>query len=180
MIERTLVIIKPDGVRRGLVGSIISVFEGAGLRLVAMKMVKPTRDLIFKHYPDSREWLESVGSKTCKAYEECGLDLREVFGTGDKIEIGRTVKSWLVDYLTSGDVVAVLLEGNAAVANVRRLCGDTFPMFADPGSIRGRYSLDSPDAANSEKRAVHNLVHASANLEEARFEISLWFPELRD
>jgi nucleoside-diphosphate kinase len=84
----------------------------------------------------------------------------------------------LVDFLTSGEVVAMVLEGNAAVPNVRRLCGKTVPLFADPGSIRGRYSLDSPDLANAEKRPIYNLVHASGAPEEAQSEIQLWFPGL--
>lgn len=176
--ERTLVLVKPDGVRRGLVGEVISTFERAGLRIVAMKMARASPELCEKHYPDTREWYETVGGKTLEGYAFLGLDAKTEFGTDDRLEIGRTVKGWLVEFLSSADVVAMVLEGNAAVKNVRRICGNTLPLFADPGSIRGRFSLDSPDAANAEKRPVLNLVHASGETDEAVFEIGLWFPEL--
>lgn len=178
MIERTFVMIKPDAVRRGLVGAIITTFEQAGLTIVAGKLTRASRELVTKHYPDTNEWLAAVGGKTLMGYAEVGLDVKKELGTDDPIEIGKMVKAWLVDFITSGDVVAMVLEGNAAVANVRRLCGNTLPIFAEPGSIRGRYSLDSPDLANAQKRPVYNLIHASGELKEAKFEISLWFPEL--
>jgi len=151
MIERTFVMVKPDGVRRALVGEIISTFERAGLRIVAMKMLRPTRELVFKHYPESNEWFSEVGEKTIKGYKDIGLDVKSEFGTDESVEIGKMVKEWLKDFISSGDVVAMVLEGNAAVINVRRLCGGTFPIFADPGSIRGRFSVESPDFANAEK-----------------------------
>lgn len=178
MIEKTFVMIKPDAVKRGLAGEIISTFERTGLRIVAIKVTRASRELVSKHYPDTDEWLSAVGGKTLKGYAEFGLDARRELGTDDALEIGRMVKGWLVDFITSGDVVAMVLEGNAAVSNVRRLCGNTLPIFADPGSIRGRYSSDSPDLANSQKRPIYNLVHASGEPQEAAFEIGLWFPEL--
>jgi nucleoside-diphosphate kinase len=176
MIERTFVMLKPDAVKRGLIGEIISIYERAGLKIVAMKMIKPSKELASKHYPETTEWLTTVGEKTFEGYAALGLNVKEALGTDDKMEIGRMVKAWLVDFLTSGEVVAMVLEGNAAVPNVRRLCGKTVPLFADPGSIRGRYSLDSPDLANAEKRPIYNLVHASGAPEEAQSEIQLWFP----
>jgi nucleoside-diphosphate kinase len=96
------------------------------------------------------------------------------------VAIGRMVKEWLMDFISSGNVVAMVLEGNAAVINVRRLCGGTFPIFAGPGSIRGRFSVESPDFANAEKRPVQNLVHASGKIEEAKYEIGIWFPHLSE
>lgn len=180
MIERTFVMIKPDAVKRHLVGEIISVFERADLEIVAMKMIKPTRDLTHKHYPESTEWFSTVGGKTLRGYAELGLDVKRELGTDDKVEIGKMVKEWLIEFITSGEVVAMVLEGNAAVLNVRRFCGNTLPLMADPGSIRGRFSVDSPDIANAEKRPVYNLVHASGDSNEAKFEISLWFPELHE
>jgi nucleoside-diphosphate kinase len=180
MIERTFVMIKPDGVRRSLVGKIISTFERAGLRIIALEMRKPDRELVFKHYPESTEWLSEVGEKTVKGYKDMGLDVTDEFGTEDGVAIGRMVKEWLMDFISSGEVVAMVLEGNAAVINVRRLCGGTFPIFADPGSIRGRYGLESPEFGNVEKRPVENLVHASGKIEDAKYEISLWFPDLSE
>lgn len=180
MIERTFVMVKPDGVRRGLVGEIISTFERAGLRIVALRMLRPTKEIVFQHYPESNEWFSEVGQKTIKGYQEIGLDVKREFGTDDSVAIGKMVKEWLMDFISSGDVVAMVLEGNGAVVNVRRLCGGTFPIFADPGSIRGRFSVESPDFANAEKRPVQNLVHASGKLDEAKYEISIWFPDLAE
>jgi len=178
MIERTFAMIKPDGVNRGLIGEIISTFERADLTIIALKMLRPTKEMVSRHYPDTTEWLHTVGGKTLQGYSEIGIDVKAELGTDDQIEIGKMIKQWLIDYITSGNVVAMVLEGNLAVSNVRRLCGNTLPIFADPGSIRGRYSLDSPDLANGEKRPVYNLVHASGEQSEAQYEISLWFPDL--
>ena len=88
------------------------------------------------------------------------------------------VKVWLIDYITSGSVVAMVWEGPLAVSNVRRMCGNTVPSKAEPGSIRGKYGLDSAVSANAEKRPIFNLIHASGNVEEAATEIKLWFPEI--
>ena len=144
--EKTFVMIKPDGVKRGLIGEIITVLERAGLRALQMEMMRPSRELVQRHYPDSREWYTSIGDKTKEGYALLGKDSQEEFATDSSIEIGKIVKVWLVDFISSGDVLAMVWEGNAAVKNVRRLCGNTLPILADPGSIRGRFSIDSPDA----------------------------------
>ena len=179
MTERTFVMVKPDGVRRRLVGEITATFERAGLTLVALKMLRPSLELATNHYPETEKWLDAVGQKTLEGYQALGQNAKEVLGVDDPRDIGRLVKGWLVTFLTGGDVVAMVWEGNAAVKNVRRLCGSTMPVFADPGTIRGKYGIDSPDTANAEQRTVHNLVHASGELDEAEAEIALWFPELR-
>lgn len=178
MAEKTFVMIKPDGVARGLAGEIIATFERAGLKLVAMKMLKPDRQLLEVHYPNTDDWLRNVGQHTIDGYAEIGLDLVKEFNTTDPIAIGRAVKVWLVDSIASGNVVAMVWEGFSAIANVRRLCGTTMPLTADPGSIRGKYGLDSAASANSQRRPVFNLIHASGNVDEAKAEIKLWFPEL--
>ncbi|MGH8476797.1 MAG: nucleoside-diphosphate kinase [Methylococcales bacterium] len=175
--ERTFVMIKPDGVQRGLIGEIITVLERAGLRPLAMKMLRPSRELAEKHYPDTHDWYTSVGHKTIDGYALLGKDVEVEFRTDSPTEIGKTVKGWLIEFLSSGTVLAMIWEGNAAVKNVRRLVGNTLPILADPGSIRGRFSIDSPDAANKEKRPVSNLVHATSESEDALSEIKLWFPE---
>lgn len=169
-------VIKPDGVARGLTGRIIAQFEEAGLELARLEWRRATPDLIERHYPDDEGWLSAVGGKTLADYERLGMTPEAHFGTGDSVAIGRVIKGWLVDYLTQGPVVAMVLSGNEAVARVRTLCGHTIPTMADPATIRGRYSSDSAAAANSEKRPVHNLVHASGNVTEAQHEIGLWFP----
>lgn len=176
-IERTLVIVKPDGVKRGLIGEIISRFERANLKIVAMKMVWADRSKIEGFYPSSIEWFRSVGNKTLNSYKEMGIDPRRELGTDDPVEIGKLVKKWLMDYMTETPIVLMVVEGNHAVEVVRKIVGNTLPYKAEPGTIRGDYSVDSPDLANREKRAIRNLVHASDSPEEAKREIEYWFKE---
>jgi len=175
MRQRTFVMIKPDGVQRGLVGEIITTFERAGFTITTMDLRQPTKEIVQKHYPDSEEWLTTAGKKAIQGYQEVGLEIETEMGTSEPLEIGKIIKQRLVNYICSDKVVVMILEGNLAVANVRRLCGHTLPYLADPASIRGRFSLDSPDLSMAEKRPVLNLVHASGNPEEAEFEINLWF-----
>lgn len=175
--ERTLVLVKPDGIQRGLVGEILARFERAGLKLVALKMVRAPRELLERHYPADETFLRTIGGKTKEAFEAYGLDVRERMGTEDPVEVGRRVREWLVDFMASGPVVAAVVEGVHAVSAVRKLVGQTLPVFADPGTIRGDWSTDSPTLANLEQRPVRNLVHASGTLEEAEYEVRLWFRE---
>lgn len=177
-IEQSVVLIKPDGVARGIAGKIITRFEQSGLKIVAMKMIWIDKEIAGKHYPNERiEFLEGMGKKTLATYEKYGKDANEEFGTIDPVELGKMVNKWNMDFLTSGPVIAMLLEGNHAIDNVRMITGNTMPTFAEPGSIRGDFSLDSPILANSKKRAVHNMIHASGNVEEAKYERQLWFHE---
>lgn len=176
--ERTVVLVKPDGVQRGLVGEIIHRFENVGLKIVAMKMVWVDADHVAKHYPESRTaLLEAIGKKTLETYEKYGRDVHEELGTKDPLEIGRMVNRWNMEFLSSGPVVAMLLEGIHAIDNVRMITGHTLPVFAEPGTIRGDFSIDSPALANARKRPVRNMVHASGNPEEAAYEQELWFHE---
>lgn len=167
--------IKPDAVKRGLIGEIISRFENAGLNIDALKLVKATPEIIAKLYPDEESWLRSVGNKMLKTYKEYGKDIISDMGTDDNLKLGKMVKEWLIDYITMGPVVVMILSGNHAVTIVRKLVGDTNPAFAAPGTIRGDLSVDSADFANSSKRAIYNLVHASGSVEDAEREIKLWF-----
>jgi len=178
MQEKTLVLLKPDAVQRGLVGEIITRFEKAELKLVAAKMVTPSEDLANKHYPtDRRPFIEGMGNKTLETYQEHGIDAKADLGTDDAHEIGLKIQGWMVGFITSGQVMALVLEGKDAIAHVRGLAGHTVPAKADPGTIRGDYSDDTPLVANKEKRPILNLVHASGDKEEANFEINLWFTE---
>lgn len=175
-IEKTLLIIKPDGVRRGLVGEILSRVERMGLKIVGLKMVKPTRGHIDEFYPTSKEWISRVGGKTLKTYEEYQVDPKKELGTNDTYEIGKRVRGWILEtWLSGAPVVAVVIEGVHAIANVRALVGPTMPTFAQPGTIRGDFSIDSAVIANLAGRAVKNLVHASETPEEAKHEVSHWF-----
>jgi len=173
--ERTLVLIKPEAFKRGLVGEIISRFERVGLRLEEMKIVKATTEIVGKHYPDDKNWIRSVGKKSVDTYKKYNLKIAEDLGIDDALEVGKLVREWLIQHLTSGLVVALILSGNHAVEVVRKIVGNTVPLFAELGTIRGDFSIDSPDLSIKEKRALQNLVHASSTIEEAKREISLWF-----
>lgn len=173
--EKTLVIFKHDTVSRGLMGDILKRFERVGLKIVALEFIAASEDMGMQHYPNSDEWKEKVGRRTLEEYEQKGIDPVEVLGTKDAIEIGELVKSWNVDYLTSGPVLAMILEGPSAVRIVRKMVGETNPVNSLPGTIRGDYSWDNADLANEQKRPFYNLIHASGTVEEAEQEIELWF-----
>lgn len=176
VIERSLVLVKPDGVQRALVGEILSRFEKAGLKVLGLKMVWVDKAHVAKHYPDSRkDLIEGIGQKTLDMYAKYGLDAKERLGTDDPMKIGLMVNEWNQDFLSSGPVVAMVLEGVHAIDSVRMITGHTFPATAVPGTIRGDHSIDSPALANLKKRPVRNLVHASGNPAEADYEITLWF-----
>ena len=175
--ERTLVLVKPDGVRRKLVGEIISRLERANLKIVGLKLMKLSRETVLEHYPDDKEWLTKLGGKTLKTYEKVGKDAKQELGTDNPYEIGKMVRQWLVDYLTEGPVVAMVVKGNRVVEAVRKIVGDTMPINAMPGSIRGDFEVDSADLANAEKRSVYNLVHASDSVETAEKEIKRFFSD---
>lgn len=175
MLERTLVILKPDAVQRKLCGKIISIFEEAGFNIVDAKFTHASKELVERHYPNNNKWYTSVGNKSITNYQEQGLDIKNTMGTDDPLEIGKIVKKWLVEYMTSGPVLAMVLEGNNAIKNVRKMCGNTIPSSAEPSTIRGKFSIDSSDMANSEHRPVKNLIHASGEPDEAKYEIALWF-----
>jgi nucleoside-diphosphate kinase len=143
---------------------------------VGMKLIWVDKELAGQHYPEARtELLVGMGKKTLETYEKYGKDPMETLGTLDPLAIGRMINGWNLDFITSGPVVAMLLEGAHAIDNIRMIVGNTLPTFAVPGTIRGDHSIDSPALANERKRAVHNLVHASGNVEEAAYEAQLWF-----
>ncbi|MCL5774673.1 MAG: nucleoside-diphosphate kinase [Patescibacteria group bacterium] len=173
--ERTLVLVKPDGVKRGLVGEVTHRIEKRGLKVVGLKMVQVGREHLENHFPKSEEWVERLGNKTLKTFTEYQIDPVEAQGTADPKELGKMVKESLFEYLQSGPVVAMVIEGIHAIDMVRKLAGNTLPVFAEMGTIRGDYSVDSPSVANVERRAIHNIMHASETQEEAGNEISLWF-----
>lgn len=173
--EKTLVLIKPDGVKRGLVGEIISRIEQRGLKVIALKMVVATREQIDGHYPKDQRWISRLGEKSLGTYEKYGMDPIEKVGTKDPDEIGKMVRNWVLDFMTSGPIVKMVVQGVHAIDMVRKLCGNSLPNLAEMGTIRGDYSVDSPALANSDNRAVHNVIHASETPEEATHELAYWF-----
>ena len=145
--ERTLIVLKPDGVQRALVGRILQRFEDAGMKIIGMKMVWIDADFAKKHYYDLAE------------------------------RRGEHVLKNMVDLMTEGPVLAAVLEGVEAVANVRRIVGGTEPKSAAPGTIRGDFAHHSFAYTDEKDRGIRNLIHASGEVDEAKSEIKLWFKD---
>ena len=174
--EKSLLIFKPDSVARGLVGEITTRFERVGLKIVGLKMMIVSKEIAGKHYPSDREeFINGMGGKTLENYRELGIDPKTEFGSDDPKEIGLKIREWLVDMITAGPVIVMVLEGPHAVELVRKIVGHTLPLKSAPGTIRGDYSYDSSYLANTGKRPIKNLLHASGNLDEAKYELDLWF-----
>ncbi|NCN39431.1 MAG: nucleoside-diphosphate kinase [Candidatus Aenigmarchaeota archaeon CG_4_10_14_0_8_um_filter_37_24] len=173
--ERTLFMIKPDGVNRGLIGECFRRLENAGLKITAMKMVHPTKKQADDHYPsekDDIEWFKLVAKKGREGYEKRGLK----FPYNDMV-YARNIKKWLVDYLASGPVVVAVVEGPNAIDMARKISGATEPGQAQVGTIRGDFSVDTYKLANELERPLKNIVHASSSVKDAEKEIKVWFTE---
>ena len=173
--EKTVVLIKPDGVKRGLTGEVIKRIESRGLKIIALKMIVASSEHVHRHYPQTEEWLRGMGEKTLDNYRQYGKDVIQEIGTDDTLEIGKMVSKWNVDFLISGPVIAMVVQGIHAIDMVRKIVGKTIPAQAEMGTIRGDFSVDSPTLANLGKRAIHNIVHASGDPSEAAHELEHWF-----
>lgn len=176
--EKTFVLIKPDGVRKGLIGEVIKRFEQRDLKVVAMEMFHATSKEIDAHYPKDEAWVRRLGQKTLSTYEKNGLSINDVkkdFNTTDLLKVGKEVRGWLIEFMTSAPMVRMVIQGVHAVDMVRKIVGPTMPASAEMGTIRGDYSADSALAANLERRSVYNLIHASETAQEAAHEIKHWF-----
>jgi nucleoside-diphosphate kinase len=169
--ERTLVIIKPDGIQRSLIGEIIKRYERSGLKLVGLKMLVPDKDLIERHYLIDPEWRMKTGLKTIESYKKKG----KTPPSDDPLKITEIILNNLKKYMTKGPVVAMVWQGMHAVPIVRKITGGTEPLTSDMGTIRGDFTIDSYEVADVDKRAVRNLIHASGSSDEADKEIALWF-----
>lgn len=169
--ERTFVIIKPDGIQRTLVGEIIQRYERVGLKLVAMKLMVPTGDMVEKHYTLDPEWKMITGKKSIQGFIDKGLPPP----TNDPIELSNQLLKRLVKYLTAGPVIAMVWQGAHAVKIVRKITGSTEPLTSAMGTIRGDFVLDSYPMTESDDRSIRNLVHASGSEKEAEDEIAHWF-----
>lgn len=168
--EQTLIAIKPESVQRHLIGEFIQKFEKRGLKLVACKLIAPTKEQVGKHYPDDEKWYVATGNKTLDNYKSKGIDP----GKGP-IELAKEIRERLIDHLTSRPVIFMVWEGPHACALGRKTAGATNPLIADIGSIRGDYSMESYELADNLGRVVHTLIHASGSPEEADEEIKIWF-----
>lgn len=144
-VQRSLVLLKPDAVARGLAGRILGRFEDALLKIVGVKMVHMDAEFTRKHYFDLEE------RRGAEAYNSTA------------------------EFMQSGPVIAVVLEGVDAVTKVRSIVGTTFPEEAAPGTIRGDFAHQTKASSNTTGKAIMNLIHASGNAEEAKYEVELWF-----
>ncbi len=171
--ERTLVIIKPDGIQRSLIGEVIQRYERTGLKLIAVKMLIPTKEMVEAHYTLDPEWKLKTGIKNLQAYKDKGLTPPH----DDPIKQSDMILEKLKKYMASGPVIAMVWEGMHAVAIVRKLTGGTEPLLSDVGTIRGDYVLDSYKIADDDVRAIRNIVHASGTVKEASDEIKFWFKD---
>ncbi len=171
--ERTLIIIKPDGVQRSLIGDVISRLERVGLKLVGLKFEVPQAEKVEQHYTLDPHWRTVTGEKAIESYKKKGLTPP----SEDPLEVTAKILENLKKYMTCGPVVIMVWQGAHAVELVRKLVGGTEPLSSDVGTIRGDYVLDSYRMADTDGRAVRNVVHASGSVEEAQNEIKHWFNE---
>jgi nucleoside-diphosphate kinase len=169
--EQSLVIIKPDGVQRSLIGEVIQRYERLGLKLVAMKMLVPTVHMVEKHYTIEPGWKKNAGEKSINNFIAKGLTPP----SNDPLEVGEAILGRLKKYMTAGPVVAMVWQGAHACAVIRKITGSTEPLSSDVGTIRGDFMLDSYELSGLDDRSIRNIVHASGNAAEAANEIPLWF-----
>lgn len=170
--ERTFVIIKPDGVQRGLVGEIIRRFERTGLKLVGTRFGIADEKKLWEHYNKDDAWFQKKGQKIVEDKTAAGLPVEK-----EAIEYGKDIIRQLVAFMTSGPVFMMVWEGNQAAAVIRKITGGTEPATSDVGTIRGDLTIDSYGIAAVDDRAVRNLIHCSENVEDANREVALWFDQ---
>lgn len=149
-IQRTLIVFKPDAVQRGLVGEILTRFERVGLKIIGTKMIAPDQQHFHKHY-------EEIGQVITRR--------------------GQKVFDGVLEHMTRGPVIAMVLEGIEAIDLVRKLVGSTEPKSSAPGTIRGDYSHMSYGYGDATGKSIPNLIHASGDLSDAKKEIQHWFSE---
>jgi len=170
--ERTLVIIKPDGIQRGLVGDIVTRFERTGLKFVGFKFLVPTREQCLVHYHKNEEWFLRKGKRIIE-----DLTAQELPVEKEAMEYGKGIIDTILAFMTAGPVLAMVIEGNQSVAIVTKITGSTEPATSDVGTIRGDLTVDSYGHSTVQNRAVRNLIHCSESPEEADREIKVWFDE---
>ncbi|HLC39940.1 MAG TPA: nucleoside-diphosphate kinase [archaeon] len=180
--ERTLVLIQNDAIRRGLQNEIIKRFSDAGLKIISKKEVVPTREMAEGHYRATEEQIVGMGNNTLRAWRDKGYseeNVAEFFGSAEPRKIGEQLLEWARQFITGKKLIALIIEGDNAIQKVRQIVGYTDPIKAKKGTIRGDFAADSIAKANLEKRKVENLVHAADSTDSAEKEIAIWFPELK-
>jgi nucleoside-diphosphate kinase len=170
--ERTLVLIKPDGVQRSLMGEIIRRIERTGLKFIAFKFLVPAKSQLIAHYNKDDAWFLSKGKRVVEDRMAHNLPVDK-----EPIEYGKEIIDLIVDFMTAGPILAFVVQGSEAVAVVKKLTGATEPKTSDVGTIRGDLTVDSYNHSSVQNRAVRNLLHCSESPEEAEREIAVWFKE---
>jgi len=171
--ERTFVMLKPDAVQRSLIGELIKRIERTGLKCTALKMIHETDEKkLFEHYNKDEAWFMEKGTRTVEDLKSQGKEI-----TKEPIEYGKDLIRANAVFMMQGPLVAMVWEGNQAVAVVKKIVGSTEPATSDVGTIRGDYTIDSYAHSSYEDRAVRNLVHCSDAVSEAEREIALWMDE---
>ena len=168
-IERTFVLLKPDAIQRGLIGEIIKRIEQRGLKIISFKLVVPTEEQVFAHYNKDDEWFKKKGQGVVDLIKERGEE-----PTKEAIEYGKDIVRALAKYMVAGPSLALVVEGHNAVNIILKITGSTEPATADIGTIRGDFAIETFALANTDDRAVRNLIHCSESVEEAKREIDLW------
>ncbi len=168
--QRSLVLIKPDGIQRSLIGEIVGRIERTGLKFVAFKFLVPSREQLITHYNKDDAWCLAKGARIAEDLKAHGLPV-----TKEPLEYGRDIIELIVKFMTSGPVLAFVVQGNESVAVVKKLVGATEPATSDVGTIRGDYTIDSYNHSSIQNRAVRNLIHCSESPEEAERELAVWF-----
>ena len=173
MIEKTLILVKHDGVLRGLIGEIVKRFENIGLKIIGMKLIRANDEVAKSHYVITDEWANDVYSKAKSSAEKTGQE----FPHNDPLSYAKNIQEMNRGFLKEGPVVAIVFEGHHSVELGRKLVGVTEPRQSPPGTIRGDFMLDSYKTADKKNRSLRNLIHASGTSKEADREIALWFKE---
>ncbi|MBV9349550.1 MAG: nucleoside-diphosphate kinase [Patescibacteria group bacterium] len=168
--QRSLVLLKPDAVQRSLIGEILLRIERTGLKFTAFKFLVATEDQLMRHYNKDEKWFLEKGERTIADRKLHGLSVEKT-----ALAYGKEIVELIVHFMTAGPMLAFVVEGNEAVAVVKKLVGATEPKTSDVGTIRGDYTVDSYDHSSVQNRAVRNLVHCSESPEEAEREIQVWF-----
>jgi len=167
--ERSFVILKPDTVQRSLIGEIIQRFERVGLKITHLSFKVLDQKRVNEHYGKQDEWYLRKGQGIIDDRTAHGLPIEK-----DALEYGKDIIRVVEKYMISGPVVVMVLQGNQAVAVVKKLVGSTEPTTSDVGTIRGDYTLDSYSVSALDDRGIRNLIHCSDSPEEAEREIQLW------
>lgn len=175
--QTTIAIIKPDGMERGLQDSICSIIKQNGFEILAHKTLVPTREMIYAHTAYDDNYTDVLGDKILFLCEKKRIVQNNTFLAGKSPpEIGVIFRECVVDYLSMGTVMALLIQKENAVPALKQLCGATMPEEADIKSIRGRFAADTFEACIAQQRALANIIHAADSQQEANHQIDVWFP----